>query len=92
MKTLNITFEDEEYSVLKMRKDMSGKNWHDFIIWSASVANMQTISLEMPEQTATIEIPERVEHCITCSRNATCESSQDYMMEEGECPLRYKPR
>ena len=46
MKTLNITFEDEEYSVLKMRKFDSGKNWHDFVIWCAYVASLHEATID----------------------------------------------
>lgn len=30
MKTINVTFEDEEYQTLKLKK--STENWHDFIL------------------------------------------------------------
>lgn len=32
MKTLNIPLEDQEYEDLNKVKELSGKNWHDFIL------------------------------------------------------------
>ncbi len=32
MKTVNITFTDEEYEKLKEVKERKGLNWHDFVL------------------------------------------------------------
>ena len=32
MKQLNITFDDQEHKALETKKELSGLNWHDFII------------------------------------------------------------
>ena len=32
MKTINVTFTDEEYEKLNKSKETSGLSWHDFII------------------------------------------------------------
>jgi len=38
MKTINVTFDDDEINSLNSKKDESGaKNWHDFILFSAGV-------------------------------------------------------
>ena len=38
MKTINVTFDDEEIEQLNEKKEESGaKNWHDFILLSAGV-------------------------------------------------------
>ena len=33
MKNLNLNFTDDEFKKIMKVKDISGKTWHDFIIW-----------------------------------------------------------
>jgi hypothetical protein len=44
MKTINVTFEDEEIEKLNKLKEESGaKNWHDFILLSAGVVKKKDL-------------------------------------------------
>ncbi|MGD0451472.1 MAG: hypothetical protein ABSA79_10525 [Candidatus Bathyarchaeia archaeon] len=53
MKTINETFDDEEYTALKAKK---GKNsWHDFIMQLLDKDEIQRLASRLPAQSTPLE-------------------------------------